>query len=308
VKTEEPHRERRKQMLSKYPLIKELYGHDPNSKYKVFLSFGLQLVACYMLQDASWPLIIFCAYFWGGTINHSLMLAVHELAHELFFPEPWQNIWFGIFASFPISIPLSLGFKKYHLIHHANQGIVGVDPDLPTIFEGKYVRGPILKFLFLLFQGLIYAGRPLLTLPMPLTAMEMVAYIAQFGFDFLILHFFGWKALSYLLIGTLLGCGVHPLAAHFVGEHYLWEGKYETYSYYGPLNYFVYNVGWHNEHHDFPRIPGSRLQQLHKIAPEFYKDIGVNISWPGVLLRFIFDSSITPFSRVQREEKISKVE
>jgi hypothetical protein len=133
--------------------------------------------------------------------------------------------------------------------------------------------------------------------------MEIVAYIGQAIFDFLILHFFGWKVLSYLFIGTVLGCGVHPLAAHFVGEHYLW-GKYETYSYYGPLNYLVYNVGWHNEHHDFPRIPGSRLPQLHKIAPEFYKDIGVNSSWPGVILRFIFDDSITPFSRMQREGKV----
>jgi len=288
-------------MLAKYPQIKDLYGNDPNSKYKVFLSFALQLLACYFIQDASWSVLLVVAYFCGGTINHSLMLAVHELAHDLFFTEGWKNVWFGIFSSLPLAVPISLGFKKYHLIHHANQGIVNVDPDLPTPFEGKNVRGPVLKFFFLLFQGLIYVGRPLFTLPMPLTSMEVVAYIAQFFFDFMILHFFGWKALCYLVIGTLLGCGLHPLAAHFVGEHYVWDKRYETYSYYGPLNYLVYNVGWHNEHHDFPRIPGSRLPQLHAIAPEYYKDIGVHPSWPGVLWRFIFDDSITPFSRVERK-------
>jgi len=297
----EPHKQRRKEMLEKYPQIKELYGYDPNSKYKVFLCFALQLLSCYLLADASWPVIWMVAYFWGGTINHSLMLAVHELAHELFFPLPWQNVWFGIFSSLPLAVPISLGFKKYHLIHHAKQGIATVDPDLPTFFEGKYVRGPILKFLFLLFQGLVYVGRPLLTLPMPLTYMEIVAYVAQGLFDVFILQVFGWKALCYLFIGTLLGCGIHPLAAHFVGEHYVWDSRYETYSYYGPLNLLVYNVGWHNEHHDFPRIPGSRLPQLHKIAPEYYKDIGIHQSWPGVLWRFIFDDSITPFSRVERK-------
>eukprot|EP01125_Pyxidicula_operculata_P023145 TRINITY_DN9848_c0_g1_i1.p1 TRINITY_DN9848_c0_g1~~TRINITY_DN9848_c0_g1_i1.p1 ORF type:complete len:319 (+),score=43.95 TRINITY_DN9848_c0_g1_i1:45-1001(+) len=305
VDSDEPHRIRRKEMLEKYPNIKELYGYDETSKYKAILSVFAQIVTCYLISkfEFGWLLLLAVAYAWGGTINHSLMLAIHELSHDLFFPQTWQNVWFGIFASLPIGVPISLGFKKYHLIHHLNQGFANIDPDLPTPLEGRLVRGIPAKLFFLFFQPLFYVLRPLLTMPTKLQKMEVVAYVFGISFDFLILHYFGGKALSYLFLSTLLGSGLHPLAAHFIAEHYVWSGKDETYSYYGPLNKLVYNVGYHNEHHDFPRIPGSRLPELHKIAPEYYKDIPTHSSWPMVLWNFLFDSNMTPFNRVLRNKR-----
>uniref|UniRef100_A0A6B2LB37 Fatty acid desaturase domain-containing protein n=1 Tax=Arcella intermedia TaxID=1963864 RepID=A0A6B2LB37_9EUKA len=288
-------------MLEKYPQIKMLYGPDSVSWMKVALCFVLQIAACYFVRDMGVVGFLVLAWAWGGTINHSLMLAIHELSHDLMFHESWKNLWFGIFTSLPLSLPISIGFKKYHRIHHSKQGWAGVDPDLPTFWEGRTFQSVPMKILFMFFQPFFYVGRPIVVFPMPMQTEEYYAWAVQIAFDITILHFFGGKALLYLLIGTLLGCGLHPLAAHFVGEHYAWDPRYETYSYYGPLNLLVYNVGWHNEHHDFPQIPGSRLPELHKIAPEFYKDIGVHSSWPMVIWRFITDPTITPFSRVLRK-------
>lgn len=92
--------------------------------------------------------------------------------------------------------------------------------------------------------------------------LEVVNLFIQLIFDLLVIHFFGGRALAYLLIGTVLSMGLHPVAGHFISEHYMFKKGYETYSYYGPLNWITFNVGYHNEHHDFPAVPGSKLPEV----------------------------------------------
>jgi sphingolipid delta-4 desaturase len=77
----------------------------------------------------------------------------------------------------------------------------------------------------------------------------------------------------------------------------------ETFSYYGPLNFFTYNVGLHNEHHDFPAIPWTRLPKLREIASEFYEPLPTHTSWTYVIYQFIFDPEVSLWCRVKRQQQ-----
>ena len=100
------------------------------------------------------------------------------------------------------------------------------------------------------------------------------------------------------------------MASHFITEHYAMSAKKsevknklvpETYSYYGWLNLFSYNVGLHNEHHDFPFIPWTRLWKLNELASEFYQPLPKSEDWFLTIPKFIF-SDTTLFCRVKRNE------
>jgi fatty acid desaturase len=66
------------------------------------------------------------------------------------------------------------------------------------------------------------------------------------------------------------------------------------------LNYVAFNVGYHNEHHDFPRVPGFKLPTVKKIAAEFYDDLACYDSWCSVIYQYSTRPDIAPFSRVIR--------
>ena len=134
-------------------------------------------------------------------------------------------------------------------------------------------------------------------------------WIVQIVFNVAIYIFLGPKAFLYLLCSFLFSVGFHPLGARWIQEHYLVLSKeQETYSYYGPLNKAAFNIGFHNEHHDFPSIPWNKLPQLKKKAPNYYDNLLYHTSWTKLFFRFIFDPKVSLYSRIARKErrKVSK--
>lgn len=158
---------------------------------------------------------------------------------------------------------------------------------------------------------------------LPFTSLHLFNVAAQFAFDFLLVYKLGAGALAYLLTSSFLAGSLHPCAGHFIAEHYVFEKQHlnaripsslvpvpETYSYYGPLNVLTYNVGLHNEHHDFPAIPWTRLPLLHETAKDFYANLPHHKSWIWVIWQFIWDQEVGLWCRVKRQEgnKAGKVE
>jgi sphingolipid delta-4 desaturase len=63
----------------------------------------------------------------------------------------------------------------------------------------------------------------------------------------------------------------------------------------------AFNVGYHNEHHDFPNIPWTLLPKLRKIAPEYY-NMPECKSWTWTIIDFIRTPGYGPYSRIKRKE------
>lgn len=289
----------------KYPEIKKLMGPDPHFKYIVSAMVIFNIVSCYFIGKLPYLWVVVISYCLGGIINHSLTLAIHDISHNVVFGNkyPTANRLFGIWANLPIGVPMSISFKKYHVEHHRYQGTDGYDTDLATEWEGRFFHSTATKILWLFLQPLFYAFRPFCVRPKPLLKLELLNIVVQVVFDILIVYFFGFKSLLYLIVGTLLCMGLHPMSAHFIAEHYMFDRGYETYSYYGPWNYITFNVGYHMEHHDFPYIPGSRLPEVKRIAAEFYDNLPAHTSWLSVLRIFLFSPRMGPYARVKRRYK-----
>jgi len=310
---DEPHAARKVEILKKHPEIKALFGPELRTKYIVAATVGLQVFMTWLTIDWGWTAYLVAIYVVGATANHSLFLAIHELSHGLGAHTIFQNRCISILANCPIGVAYCITFKPYHMEHHRYQGVDEVDTDIPTFLEAKlitttafgYVDHTLRKLIFMFCQIFAYALRPCLSKPelVPKDRWIVFNWAVQLTFDGLMVLWLGPTAMLYFLLSTFFAGSIHPTAGHFLAEHYVMEGTTETYSYYGPLNRLAYNVGYHNEHHDFPNIAWSNLPKVREIAPEYYNDLPQCKSWIGVIFRYIFDDSISPFSRVKRPSK-----
>ncbi|MFN8356096.1 MAG: fatty acid desaturase [Spirosomataceae bacterium] len=303
----EPHRIRTRQILKAHPEIKKLIGQkNPTTFWITLLCVGVQVVMAYLLRDQPWWAMLIGAYLVGAFASHTLFVCIHDAAHNLIFRKVWQNVATGIIANFPSVMPTAISFKNFHLKHHAFQGVHELDADLPDWYEAKLINNYFIgKSLWLLLFPIFQVIRTFRCKELFMFDRYVIANIIfQVLFDVAIIYFMGWMSLAYLVASFFFSVGLHPLGARWVQEHYLTlDENQETYSYYGKMNGINLNVGFHNEHHDFPSIPWNKLPEVKNTAPEFYETLKYHTSYFKLFFRFLFDQEISLFSRIIRKER-----
>lgn len=302
----EPHRVRTLQILKQYPDVKKLMGKNPLTIFAIVGLVGGMITLSYLVKDSAWWVVLLVAYFVGAFFNHALFVMIHECSHHLLFKTKSLNRLAAIVSNLPHIFPSAISFERYHIKHHSFQGVHELDADLPDFWEAKLFNNSALgkAFWLLLFPVFQVIRTFRLKEIKPVDGWIVTNWIIQIVFNVALWFFFGPKALAFMLLSFFFSVGLHPLGARWIQEHYLTLSEtQETYSYYGPLNAVAFNVGYHNEHHDFPSIPWNRLPRLKKSAPTFYDSLFSHQSWTSLFFRFLFDKNISLYSRITRNER-----
>ena len=305
----EPHKPRTKEIIYKHPEIRTLIGRNPWTFGVILFCVGFQLTLSWFLRDASWWVIFLVAYLGGAFACHTLYVCIHETAHNLIFKKSALNKVAAMIANLPLVFPSAISFQKYHLKHHSYQGVEELDADMPYRWEAKLINNSgIGKAIWLLFYPIFQIIRPGRIKEVRLMDnWTVVNILVQITFMSFFVYFLGWKAAAYMTASFFFSVGLHPLGARWVQEHFLTHGDQETKSYYGPMNTVNLNVGYHNEHHDFPSVPWNKLPKIKKFAGTYYNTLGHHTSYTILFFKFLFDRNLSVYSRMARDNRGGKL-
>lgn len=302
---QDPHKARARAILEAHPEVRRLFGRNPwTAAITLAIVVAQAVIACWLgtLGLGYWWLALLVALSVGVFANHALYVVIHDATHDTVFRSPFLNRMVLVLADLPNVVPGAIGFRSYHLLHHSGRSRYDVDPDIPNVWEARLVRDvwwrkAIWLFCFPFLQLTRIHKVPPVNL---FSGWAFANYFACAAYVIAISWFFGLNGAVYLFSCFWFSTGLHPLGARWISEHYTLDPSHDTTSYYGPINKVALNIGFHNEHHDFPRIPWNHLPQLRVIAPEYYETLPIHTSWTRLFVDFLFDKRYTLFARVVR--------
>jgi sphingolipid delta-4 desaturase len=286
-----PPRARVGRILAEHPEIRRCMGRNPFTALFIVGLVALQVALARAFREGPWWLLLLTAYVVGASASHALYVLIHECTHKLVFRTKRWNLVAELVANLPLILPSAVSFDRTHLKHHAHLGAYPEDPDIPFDWEARLVgRSWWRKVLWITTYPLWLVPRSFRVLGAGGVDGWVVAnLVAQLAFTVAVWFWLGPWAFLYLLSSCWFSISLHPLGARWIQEHWMVARPQVTYSYYGPLNLVAFNMGYHNEHHDFPNVPWNRLPRVRRIGGPWYDRLVSHSSWTGLLLRFIFD-------------------
>ncbi|CAN8072904.1 unnamed protein product [Agarophyton chilense] len=269
------HTHRRRTILKQHPQIRRLFGVDWRTQFYAYICVALQLLFI-RISNASLLNALLFGVTIGPYIDAGLLCFLHEATHMLIFRRSMFNRLIAIFANLPLLIPISEVHRQHHARHHGALGEVSADVDVPSDLEVSLVGNhPLRKAIWLTFNMILLPARSMCRLPVTVDTYLILNWLSCFLVAFSIL-LYSRTSFLYVVLSVLNSQGLHPANARQVQRH-VFNGSERmrskehmptTYSYYGTLNYLMLNVGYHVEHHDFPRIPWTKLPELRRVVGE----------------------------------------
>lgn len=110
------------------PYCSTLLISRPDSMLHSGSTLYYRYIALFVVPQVSWGLYWLITYCIGATIAGSLFLAIHEISHGNAFDMRapggmLKNRVTGFIADVGLLLPVSTSFRRYHLDHHAFQGV-----------------------------------------------------------------------------------------------------------------------------------------------------------------------------------------
>lgn len=269
------HANRRRQILNQYPSISSLFGVDARTQYYAYACIALQCFFAYLARASALRAVLLAITI-GPYVDAAILCFLHEATHMLVFRRVAFNRLLAVATNLPLLLPVSEVLRQHHARHHRGLGDTAHDVDVPAEWEIALVGNrPVAKALWLMFNMCILPIRSVCRLPVKLDFFLILNVVSCVLFS-TALFLYSRTSFLFMLLSTLNSQGLHPANTRQVQRH-VYDGSDDmrtsddmptTYSYYGWLNCIMLNVGYHVEHHDFPRVPWTRLPELRRMAGE----------------------------------------
>ncbi|MDF1857014.1 fatty acid desaturase [Pseudooceanicola sp.] len=299
------HMEMRRNAVSDHPELRKLTGTQPLTVLALPVILAVHWGMAWAVSDAPIWVIFIAAFFVGQIAIHAAGSLAHETAHKLIFSGDRAKLGFDIGLEWILSsYGKQLIYQYEHISsHHPYIGDYERDyehEDICALQSRMMLRSenPRLQHLltgFVLFIHLLPLGtivgdaligrvnkwashrpqsdpdRHIGAMQPPKSQMRLFMVVSALS-NITLLALFGPWALLYHLWALSLFLGKFGIwnLGQSLSEHQGTDEITPTRSYYGWLNWLLFNTGYHNEHHTFAGVPWTRLPELRRRAPEVF--------------------------------------
>ncbi len=301
------HNQMRREVIKAHPEVRALTGPNPYTAFAVPILLAVHWTAAWAVSDTNLLVVFLVSFFFGQVVIHATGTLVHETAHRLIFKGRLPKLLFDLGLEMVLaSFAKQLTYQHQHVSsHHKHIGDYAQDYEHEDIcvFQARTQFGrkhPLLQKgvtivtllvnllplgflvsdeLYPRFYGWV-TGRPIRdtnrevnpTRPSPWEKWGFIACsLAINVFLFWAFGVLGWLYHIWSLSLFLGKCGVTNLGQS-LSEHQGNDASNPTMSTYWWGNWFLFNTGYHNEHHTFSNVPWTRLPRLKAAAPEVFSN------------------------------------